>query len=161
MRAVLIVQEEGTPRRHPVPRKAVIGRDPACDVVLADPTVSRRHAVLESKGDVVRLRDLKSGNGTFVDGEAVADAELAGGERLRFGGVCAELRLEEPSELSASQKLRQTFSVAPARRTRPVAAVVASAFCVLALVLATAWEKGCGRAGTRTAGVQAPAAARG
>ncbi len=63
-----------------------IGRDEACDLVLRDWKVSRKHALLEigSEGEAV-LRDLKSTNGTFVNGERVSTANLTGGEELRFG----------------------------------------------------------------------------
>lgn len=45
-----------------------IGRDPSCDLVLADPDVSRRHAAIEVSGSVT-LRDLGSTNRTYLDGE--------------------------------------------------------------------------------------------
>ncbi|HTX55617.1 MAG TPA: FHA domain-containing protein [Candidatus Acidoferrales bacterium] len=48
-----------------------IGRDRACDLVLADPEVSRRHARLETEGGVVYLRDLESRNGTFLNARAL------------------------------------------------------------------------------------------
>src|SRR5690606_38893164 len=44
---------------------AVIGRDPACDVVLASAEVSRRHAAIEVRGGDVYLTD-NSSNGTLV-----------------------------------------------------------------------------------------------
>lgn len=144
MRAVLTVHEEGTPRRHVLRTRAVVGRDPGCDVVLADPTVSRRHAILELGPSGCRLRDLRSGNGTFADGHAVAEADLTGSERLRFGAVQAELAFEEEAaDLTASQKLRMSLSVAPSRRSRPVAAAVVSTAVLLGLLSVTAWERGC------------------
>lgn len=163
MRPVLTVHEEGTSRRHPLPARAVVGRDPGCDVVLADPTVSRKHAVLEVRAAGFRLRDLKSGNGSFVDGHAVEQAELTGSERLRFGAVLAELSLEEErdEELTASQKLRQSLSVPRARKARPVAVFVASTVGVLLLLTAAAWEKGCvGRRANAAAPAPASAPAR-
>lgn len=144
MRAVLTVHEEGTPRRHVLKPRTVVGRDPGCDVVLDDPTVSRRHAILEVRASGLRLRDLRSGNGTFADGHAVDQTELTGAERLRFGAVLAELVLEEePASLTASQKLRLSLSVAPSGRSRPVAAAVITTVGLLLLLSATAWERGC------------------
>ncbi len=62
-----------------------IGRDPANDVVLSDPNVSRFHAeVLESDG-VRYLRDLGSRNGTRVDGQPVSEARLRIGSEIGVG----------------------------------------------------------------------------
>ncbi|HEU0306805.1 MAG TPA: FHA domain-containing protein [Lysobacter sp.] len=62
-----------------------IGRDPACDVVIAHPSVSRMHAELYHQDDRWRLRDLGSKNGSFVDGIAVTDHPIPGDCWLRFG----------------------------------------------------------------------------
>ena len=52
-----------------------IGRDPSNDVVLDAPTVSRFHAQVERVGQRYRVRDLRSSNGTFVNGERI-DGEV-------------------------------------------------------------------------------------
>ena len=71
----------------------VIGRGEECDLVLADPKVSRRHAYLKPRPDGrATLHDLGSSNGTWVDGRPVKSALLAGGEQLRLGNT--ELRSE-------------------------------------------------------------------
>jgi len=48
-----------------------IGRDPTSDVVLASPSVSRFHAQIERVGQRYRVEDLRSSNGTFVNGERI------------------------------------------------------------------------------------------
>lgn len=48
-----------------------IGRDPSNKIVLSAPAVSRFHAEVEKVGQRYRVRDLRSSNGTFVNGEAV------------------------------------------------------------------------------------------
>ncbi len=50
-----------------------IGRDPASDIVLEMPQVSRNHAQLERVGQRIRLTDLRSSNGTFVNDEQIAE----------------------------------------------------------------------------------------
>src|SRR5207247_4903750 len=66
----------------------VIGRDQACDLVVAhDRRVSRRHAALRpgTNGQTL-LVDLGSANGTFVNGRRIASPQpLAGGEQIRVG----------------------------------------------------------------------------
>ena len=48
-----------------------IGRDPTNDVVLNSPSVSRFHAQVERVGQRYRVEDLRSSNGTFVNGERI------------------------------------------------------------------------------------------
>jgi FHA domain/Domain of unknown function (DUF1707) len=68
-------------------RPTVLGRSRACDVVLADDSVSRRHAMLVREGDRVVLTDLGSTNGTLVNGRWVTQAEVRPGDQVRLGGL--------------------------------------------------------------------------
>ena len=64
---------------------ATIGRE-GCDVLLADPEASRRHAILRAAGSGAAVEDLGSTNGTYVNGRRVdGTAPLSAGDRLRFG----------------------------------------------------------------------------
>ncbi|TMQ10952.1 MAG: FHA domain-containing protein [Deltaproteobacteria bacterium] len=56
--------------------KAVVGRDPSCDITLDHPSISRVHAELEL-GARVLVRDRGSRNGVTVDGIAVGAGEAA------------------------------------------------------------------------------------
>ena len=72
-----------------VPRSGplVVGRDPSCDVVVDDPLVSRRHAVVE-RGERAVLTDLSSFNGTYHDGRAVTGpVVLAVGDAVGVGNA--------------------------------------------------------------------------
>jgi DNA-binding NtrC family response regulator len=79
---------EGPDRGARVPLDGVVlvGQSPTCALRLTDPLVSRRHASLEPSGARVRIADLGSTNGTSVDGIAIVDAYLRGGEVVRLGG---------------------------------------------------------------------------
>jgi adenylate cyclase len=77
-------------------RVLVVGRAATSDLPIQDPTVSRRHAELELAGAGVRVRDLGSTNGTYVNGERVIDALALPGARVTFGKVDFELREEAP-----------------------------------------------------------------
>ena len=66
----------------------VVGRvaGPGVGVVLADPSVSRLHARLDPLPDGrLRVTDLRSTNGTFVNDVPVATGELIEGDFLRVG----------------------------------------------------------------------------
>ncbi len=63
-----------------------IGRDPSNDVVLAAPTVSRYHALVERVGQRFRVHDLKSANGTFVNDQRIeTEVWLQAGDTIRIG----------------------------------------------------------------------------
>ncbi|MEO6527644.1 MAG: FHA domain-containing protein [Gemmatimonadaceae bacterium] len=65
-----------------------IGRGDENDVRIRDDTVSSSHATLLRKGDTWFVVDLRSLNGTFVDGSRVAgERELHTGARVRVGAV--------------------------------------------------------------------------
>jgi predicted component of type VI protein secretion system len=68
-------------------RPAILGRSRACDLVLADDSVSRRHAMVVCEGDRIILTDLGSTNGTFVNGRQITQAEVQPGDHLRLGGL--------------------------------------------------------------------------
>jgi len=51
--------------------QVLLGRDRNCSLRLDDPTVSRRHCLIDAGGEVVWVRDLGSLNGTFVNGKRV------------------------------------------------------------------------------------------
>jgi len=64
--------------------RIVLGRADA-DIVINDKEISRWHCVIEIKGDVIRLRDMDSTNGTYVADERVRVAELKHLSEFRIG----------------------------------------------------------------------------
>jgi pSer/pThr/pTyr-binding forkhead associated (FHA) protein len=76
---------------------ASIGRGAQCDVRIRDDSVSTTHATLLRKGGSWFVVDLRSANGTFVDGSRVAaERELASGSRLKLGSVELRFRSLNP-----------------------------------------------------------------
>jgi EAL domain-containing protein (putative c-di-GMP-specific phosphodiesterase class I) len=71
----------------------VVGRSPDLDLVLSSAHVSKRHAEIYSDGESLRVRDLGSRNGTFLNRQPVADAALHRGDVLHFGDF--EFRVED------------------------------------------------------------------
>lgn len=63
----------------------VIGRGPECDLTIDDAMLSRRHAQIETDGESVRISDLGSANGTYINNLRVQQAELRPDDELRFG----------------------------------------------------------------------------
>jgi hypothetical protein len=71
-----------------------VGREAGLGLSLLDEsTVSRRHAEIVRSGPSIKVRDLGSTNGTFVNGVQVqVEAELRPGDTVQFGAV--RFRLE-------------------------------------------------------------------
>jgi hypothetical protein len=85
-------------KRHEVDkRRVVIGRSKECDIQLADPNASRRHAELRQEGAAYWLVDLDSTNGSAVNGHRTARAKLESGDTITIGStdLLFERRLAE------------------------------------------------------------------
>ena len=79
--------EDGTPRTRDVPDgDLLVGRSPACGLVINHPTVSRQHARVSARGNRLVLTDLGSTYGTFIGGARIAgDVEIAPGGSFAIG----------------------------------------------------------------------------
>lgn len=64
-----------------------VGRDPSAGLVLEDESVSRLHARLDREDDRLFVTDLKSSNGTLVNGDPVLRAPVHHGDTVAFGDV--------------------------------------------------------------------------
>jgi hypothetical protein len=80
--------------------ETVVGREPGCDLVLSDGSVSRKHATIERRGQLWAVVDQGSANGTYVDSQKVGEAVLKNGQELRFGTVA--FRVEIPDDLEVT-----------------------------------------------------------
>lgn len=75
--------------------EVTLGRHPSCEWVLADETVSSRHARLVFHHDHWWLEDLASRNGTFLNGDALhAPVVLTSQDHIRCGQVSFTLYIE-------------------------------------------------------------------
>jgi hypothetical protein len=64
--------------------RVVLGRADA-DIIINDKEISRWHCAIEIKGDIIRLRDMDSTNGTYFADERVRVAELKHLSEFRIG----------------------------------------------------------------------------
>lgn len=83
----VVWREGGEVRRVAVEDGTLLGRDPACAIVLQDPTVSRRHCTFHVRGGEVFVEDNKSANGTSVNDRPVTQARIGDGDVLQVGAV--------------------------------------------------------------------------
>jgi DNA-binding NtrC family response regulator len=82
-----------------------VGSGPGNDVLLSDPTISRRHLQIEPRIEGVILRDLGSTNGSFVQGARFQELTLGFGTEVTIGQtVLKYVPQEEPLELQPSDE---------------------------------------------------------
>lgn len=68
-------------------RPITIGRSPEADVVILDEKASRLHCGIRLWDGEFYIKDLKSRNGTYVNGQRVDVAKLKSGDEIRVGSV--------------------------------------------------------------------------
>ncbi len=81
--------------------ETMVGREPGCDVLLSDGSVSRKHAKIERRGHIWAVVDQGSANGTYVDSQKIGEAVLKNGQELRFGTVSFRVEIP-PDELEVT-----------------------------------------------------------
>jgi pSer/pThr/pTyr-binding forkhead associated (FHA) protein len=102
-------------RPHPVADQTLVGRRADLDIHCA--SISRKHAVIERHHGAWTVLDLKSRNGTFVNGRRVKSATtLQSGDRVRFGAarfLFLERPLDEAQRASAEYGTQSLGPVTP------------------------------------------------
>jgi predicted component of type VI protein secretion system len=105
-----------------------LGRDPSCDIVVSDSSVSRRHATISRADRSWVLTDLGSANGTFVRGRRVSSVPLDHDQEIILGVASIGINLQPEADadgatmtldaLHKSQR-RVDFSAVGGRAGRP------------------------------------------
>jgi pSer/pThr/pTyr-binding forkhead associated (FHA) protein len=79
--------------------RVAIGSDPGNEIVIDEPTISRRHAEVIKRSGVFQIRDLGSTNGTFVNGKRVdAPVPIEAGDEIRLGGIHLYVRRDPAAQ---------------------------------------------------------------
>lgn len=93
-------------RGFPLLESLTIGRTADNTIALDDAQVSRKHAVIERTSAGVILKDLGSGNGTYVDDRKIIEFSLSNGDVFRVGPI--EIRYEKIPTPSAEATSKRT-----------------------------------------------------
>jgi pSer/pThr/pTyr-binding forkhead associated (FHA) protein len=105
MQAVLVMfRADGERRSFSIARDmTVIGRREDCDLRIPLGDISRKHCRIVRDGDMLKLEDLGSSNGTFLNAHRVQEALLSPGDSIQVGPVVFVLQVDgepEDDELS-------------------------------------------------------------
>lgn len=114
----------------PTDKAVLLGRDNKCDIVIPGSHLSRRHLEIRVDGNALRIKDLKSSNGTYLNEMRIETATAGNGDRLRldvynFRVVAPEIeenktRVRKPLEELVKPVERKAVSAEPKRwKTRP------------------------------------------
>lgn len=102
--------------------------------IIADSSVSRRHATISRLGDRIQLTDLGATNGTYVNGNRIsAPVDLNDGDEVRFGA--APFRFVNPAKDSAPAKVPPRSSPSRTMVLLVVAIVFAAGFTITQYVI--------------------------
>ncbi len=113
---LVMYKADGARRDFPLGKpRVLIGRHNTCELRVPLPSVSRKHCELKVSSGSVKLRDLGSSNGTYVNGSRVkAETPLSPGDRIQVGAVIFTLvvdgvpaMLEPTDTLMAAQAMAE------------------------------------------------------
>src|SRR3954467_13082098 len=77
----------------------IIGRREDCDFRIPLGEISRKHCRITKDGEVLRVEDLGSSNGTYHNGTRIQTAELTPGDTLQVGSVAFVVQIDgQPTE---------------------------------------------------------------
>lgn len=83
--------------------KTVLGRGTECDLRIPIESCSRKQCQLKVDGDVLRLKDLGSSNGTYVNNVRVEETVLNPGDKLMIGPITMTIQINGmPAEIKES-----------------------------------------------------------
>jgi signal transduction histidine kinase/pSer/pThr/pTyr-binding forkhead associated (FHA) protein len=92
--------------------KQRVGRDSRCEIHLDDSETSRKHAEIELVDGAFRITDLKSSNGTLVNGHVIESKKLRDGDRVQIGKYVFVFRLHEAQPHSSDEDyLKRSVSI--------------------------------------------------
>jgi pSer/pThr/pTyr-binding forkhead associated (FHA) protein len=98
----------------PRDQSVIIGRGTQCDIVIPGTHLSRRHAELLVQGTSLRVKDLSSANGTFINERRIEESVAYSGDRLRIDVY--SFRLVGPESVEHKTRIRPSIEAL----TKPV-----------------------------------------
>lgn len=94
--------------------KQRVGRDSRCEIYLDDTETSRKHAEIDFVDDAFVLTDLKSSNGTLVNGQMIESRILRDGDRIQIGRYVFVFRVRDANPSSTDKDyLQNSVSIVP------------------------------------------------
>ncbi len=126
---LISVRADGGHTDVPMKRPSVkIGRSPTADIRIPVASVSREHCEIAASNGTIRIRDLGSSNGTYVNRKRVQEAELKPGDLVGVGPAVFLVQVDgHPSQIHASKFFEEGAAPATASHHTPAPATAPTA----------------------------------
>jgi pSer/pThr/pTyr-binding forkhead associated (FHA) protein len=98
---LILFKKDGSTKSFVLPSSiTVIGRRHDCDLCVPLMVVSRRHCQLSQNNETVKIRDLDSKSGTYLNGNRISEATVKAGDYITIGPLTFLLQIDgEPAKL--------------------------------------------------------------
>jgi len=115
---LILFKKDGSQKAFSLPDDlTVIGRRHDCDLCIPLKVVSRRHCQISQNNETVKIRDLESNGGTFLNGKRISDATVQAGDYITIGPLTFQVQINgEPQKIKPPQpaKPKKAAPKAPA-----------------------------------------------
>jgi len=96
----LLYLRDGAIRKFPLQKRDIyLGRSPECDFYLDEDFISKRHACITCIDNTIKITDLDSKNGTYVENLRIKEARIGLNESFRIGYLVFYLKKGDPQEI--------------------------------------------------------------
>jgi len=96
---LVLFKKDGSQKAFSLPGETtIIGRRHDCDLCIPLSVVSKRHCQLNQNNEAVKIRDLDSRNGTFLNGKRINETTVQAGDYIRIGPLTFLLQIDGKPE---------------------------------------------------------------
>jgi len=113
---LVLFKKDGTRKSFTLPSNiTVVGRRHDCDLCIPLMVVSRRHCQLSQNNEALKIRDLDSRSGTFINGKRISEATVQAGDYITIGPLTFLLQIGgEPEKIVPPQQQKPPSNKPPA-----------------------------------------------
>ena len=106
---LVLFKKDGTKRAFPLSSEVtIIGRRHDCDLRIPLLPVSRRHCQLSKNNESLKIRDLGSRSGTFLNGKKIDEKAANAGDYIRIGPLTFLLQINgKPENITPPAKAKK------------------------------------------------------
>jgi len=107
---LVLFKKDGSKKNFSLPSNiTIVGRRHDCDLCVPLMVVSRRHCQLSQNNESLKVRDLDSRSGTFLNGKRISEATVQAGDYITIGPLTFLLQIDgEPKKIAPPQQPRTT-----------------------------------------------------
>ena len=107
---LVLFKKDGTKKNFSLPSNiTIVGRRHDCDLCIPLMVVSRRHCQMSLNNESLKVRDLDSRSGTFLNGKRISEAAVQAGDYITIGPLTFLLQIDgEPKKIVPPQQPKTT-----------------------------------------------------